>query len=483
MRSTTAYVSARPRYGLVDVVGLMIRELPMMIGVFLLIFILGAAAVWFTQKKAYTATASVFAGVGQEYVYQPRVGTAERGQAPQVDEVVQAEAAIIRSQEVKRRVVRALGVEAFQSRPSTQPAAKQEADAIKAMDDGLGVGVAPSNPVISVTYEANDAATAARILNAVLQQYLAYRREVVFQSGDTRAIDAQRQAFESELADADDAYDQFLVSNDIGDFATAKATLAATYQTIFAERLSVQGQLNQASQRLATLVAQQQGAPAEIALQQDLNVAAQDQVLQLRTEREQLLSRYQPDAQPVRDIDARIAQLQGYVGGGDTVGVKEVRTGPNPVWVELETTRINTQAERDSLSARLAVLDRQVADIRARQLRLTQIESENATLAGNREVLSASVREFQQRATQSRADNELVRAGADNVRVIEGAQEPSRGKSLRIPLLAGVFLLAGFTALCIGLLRVFTRSGFVTPGSAGRTLEMPVLAVAPMKAR
>jgi hypothetical protein len=45
-----------------------------------------------------------------------------------------------------------------------------------------------------------------------------------------------------------------------------------------------------------------------------------------------------------------------------------------------------------------------------------------------------------------------------------------------------VFLFAGFTALCAGLLRVFTRRGYVTPASAGRTLEMPVLAVAPMKA-
>ena len=45
------------------------------------------------------------------------------------------------------------------------------------------------------------------------------------------------------------------------------------------------------------------------------------------------------------------------------------------------------------------------------------------------------------------------------------------------------FLFAGFTALCVGLLRVFTRRGFTTPGSAARTLELPVLAVAPMKTR
>jgi hypothetical protein len=49
--------------------------------------------------------------------------------------------------------------------------------------------------------------------------------------------------------------------------------------------------------------------------------------------------------------------------------------------------------------------------------------------------------------------------------------------------LAAAFLFAGFTALCVGLLRVFLRKGYATPAAAGRTLELPVLAVAPMKAR
>ena len=79
MRST-AHVTTRPRYGVLDVIGLLFRELLLMIVVFVVILGLGFAAAM-TLKKSYTATGSVFAGVGQEYVYQPRVGTAERGQA------------------------------------------------------------------------------------------------------------------------------------------------------------------------------------------------------------------------------------------------------------------------------------------------------------------------------------------------------------------------------------------------------------------
>lgn len=479
----TATFSARPRYSLLDVAGLLLKQLALMLAVFLVVFLIGAAFVM-TLKKSYTAYASVFTGVGQEYVYQPRVGvTTDRGQAPPSDEVARTEATIMGSHEVKIRVVEALTPEGVLGPAGPGGSPPTTMAALKALDSSLKIGTAPGEAVITASYQSDDAERAARVLNTVIDEYLAYRREVVFADRNTEALRAQREVFEADLAEADAAYETFLHSNDIGDFVAARAALATTHQTVYADRLSVQALLNQTSRRLATLEAQLAVTPAEIVLQQDLNISAQDELLRLRTEREGLLARYTPDSQPVRDLEARINQLQAHVATGQAVGAKEVRTGPNPIWTELETTRVNTLAERDSLAARLLVLDRQLTTLRARQTELTALESSNATLAGEREVLSASIRDFQQREAQSRADSGLVRAGADNVTVIGRAAAPLAGKSLKAPLLAALFLFAAFTALCVGLLRIFLRRGFSTPASAGRTLEMPVLAVAPMKAQ
>ncbi|MFN3669555.1 MAG: GumC family protein [Brevundimonas sp.] len=478
---TTAYTTVRPRYGVFDVIGLLFRELILMIVVFLLVFAIGAAAV-LMLKKSYTATASVYAGAGSEYVYQPRIGPIERSQPLEADAVAQAEAAILGSLEVKRRAVRAVGPEVILGPRARGTPAAQETAALKVLDAGLGVGVTPGSAIISASYESDDPIRAAQVLNAVVDQYLVQRRQV-FAGGSTPAYAQQRAAFEEDLTTADEAYNAFLASNDLGDFATAKATLAATYQTTYAEALSLRAQLNQASRRLSTLEAQLAQQPAEVVLQQDLNVSAQDQILQLRTQREALLSRYTPDAQPVRDIEQQIADLQAYVATGTTVGAREVRTGPSTIFTEIETARINAAADRDGLAARLAVAEGQLTQLRARQAELTRLESVNANLSGNREVLTTLVRDFQQRESAARADSALVAAGADNVNVIERAEAPTRGSSLKVPLLAAVFLFAGFTALCVGLLRVFTRRGYVTPASTGRTLDMPVLAVAPMKAR
>lgn len=475
----TAGTGTRPRYGVLDVVALLLREWMVMGAVFLAICAIGLGAT-FLLKKTYTAAASLFVGVGQEYVYQARVGTPQPSIPPSAAEVAQSEAAILNSLEVKQRVVRAMGIESFQDKPVTNPTAEDEAKAVKAMTSALSVDITPLSPVIALSYKSDDPRRSAQVLNTVIDQYLTYRREV-FQDRATPAIRSRREAFEDELETADRAYEEFLRSHQIGDFATARATLAASYQTIFTERLSVQAQLNQTAQRLTTLSNQLFNMDREIPLQQDLNVSAQDQILQLRTQREQLLSRYQADAAPVQEIEAQIRRLQTYVDTGTAVGAKEVRVGPNPVWVQLEAQRATTAAERDSLGARLAVLDRQLAEINQRQARLNDLESRNATLSGNREVLSQSVREFQLREAQSRADNELVTAGADNVTVIERAQPPAEGKSLKLPLLALVILFAGFTALSVGLLRVFLRRGVWTPSSAERTFGVPVLAVAPAK--
>ncbi len=478
---TTAYTTVRPRYGFLDVVGLLFRELLLMIVVFLLVFAIGTAAV-LTLKKSYTATASVYAGVGQEYVYQPRVGTTERGQPLEADAVALSEAQILGSLAVKQKTVEALGADAILGPGARGTPAEKKAAALKALDAGLGVGTTAGSAIISVSYAAGDPARAATVLNAVIDQYLVQRR-AVFRDRATPAIAAQREAFEDDLARADAAYQAFMTSNNIADFATAKAALAANYQTKSAEVLSLRAELNQAARRLSTLEAQLAQQPAEVVLQQDLNVSAQNQILELRTQREALLSRYTPEAQPVKDIDQQIADLQAYVATGTTVGAKEVRTGPSTVFTAIETARITAAADRDGLAGRLAVAERQLDQLRSRLADLTRLESTNATLAGNREVLTANIREFQQREVQARADNALVAAGADNVTVIERAEAPTRGSSLKAPLLALVFLFAGFTALCVGLLRVFTRRGYVTPASTGRTLEMPVLAVAPMKAR
>jgi uncharacterized protein involved in exopolysaccharide biosynthesis len=91
-------------------------------------------------------------------------------------------------------------------------------------------------------------------------------------------------------------------------------------------------------------------------------------------------------------------------------------------------------------------------------------------------VLEEQVKQFSTREASARAQNELNRTSNDNIRVIERANVPTRGTSMKKLAGLGALLFAGITALMAGLVRAFSRSSFPTPASVGRTLGLPVLA-------
>lgn len=473
--------SSRPRHGLDDLVTLVWRERLLMLIVFIVLFGLGAAAA-LTLPKTYTAHSSLLVQMGQEYVYEPRAGDAARGAIPEMTDVVQAEAAILSSAGLYQRVVEAVGADTILGAGARGTAQERTAAAVVALGRGLQIGTSPDTGVIQLSYKDRDSATAARILNQIVASYQTYRREV-FRDTTTPLLAEQRDAIERQQNDTDRAYEQFLRDNDIGDFSMAREAIGGTYQAVYAEKMSVEAQLRQADGRLAALRAEMATVPPQITLQEDLNLSVQTQIVELRANREALLGRYQPDAAPVLDIDAQIAQLEALSTSGAGSGVRDQRLGPNPVWQDLELDRARAQAERDSLAARHAVLSRQVADLEERQARLVSLESENGALTAEREVLSSAYRDFTARQVQSSASADLARGGDDSVRVIAAANPPDRASSLRKPILILAFLFAAFTAFCAGLLRVFLGRRFVTAGSVSRTLDLPVLAVTPAKGR
>jgi uncharacterized protein involved in exopolysaccharide biosynthesis len=480
--------TVRVRYSAGDVAGLMWRDIGLIAVVFALLFALGGAAAMFLPKT-YTARSSLLVGLGQEYVYEPRTGTTATGSAPQIEDIVSSEVEILNSDALKRRVVARVGLATISpklaaARAAADPAKRAQIDAaaIKAITDGLGIHAPPKTGAIRLTFKHKDPQAAARILNALVSEYLVYRKQV-FRDSSAPELARQREAFEARLADANAEYDTFLQSHGIGDFPGDKASLTTLYTAVLTERFMVEAKLREDQGKLAGLQPGLSQTPSEIGLQRDIDMSAPAKLTALRVERQDLLSRYRPDSQPVRDIDAKIAELQRLIASGGANGDKDRRVGANPVWQAIEQTRIQLESEIASLISRRAELQRQIESITARQQELTRLESQYQNLAVEREVLAQNVKDFAVKQENARAASEMEAASEDNIRVIETAQAPGAGESLRKIAFVPAFLFAGFTALCVGLLRVFTRPGFASAEVAERTLDLPVLATATMKGR
>ena len=457
-----------------------------MIVIFAVIAVLGLAAA-LTMKTSYPANSSVLVRLGQEYVYEPRAGDAARGAVPDSDQLIQSETEILGSAALKQKVIDRLGLARIYPALATKyasatPASKKLiiGQAIHALETNTKIETAPGTPIIRISFTSEDPQTAALVLNTLLEEYLIYRRTVLTDP-TSPALEQQRTAFEARLAEADRAYEDFLNNNRIGDFVAEKASLGQLQAQIETQKYQNAAQLRDRIGRLAALDAQLTGVSQEVGLYRDISSAASDKLAALKVQREDLLSRYRNDARPVQELDAQIAQLEAGMAAGRTHADGARRIGVNPVYQTLQTEKIQLTAEVAALKQADAALNEQVDQLTQRRLKLAELEPQFQELSLDRDVLQANVRDYTVKEEQSRAAQEIAARTNDNIRIVSRATPPSKGKSLKKPVMVLALLFAAFTAVCAGLLRMFLRPGLPTAQSASRTLDLPVLGAAPFK--
>ena len=477
--------ASRPRYTATDVGALLWRDRFLMFAVFVVLLAIGLG-VALTMQTRYPAHASLLVRLGPEYVYQPNVGDAGRGAIPTNDQLVQSEVEILNSQELRRRVIDELGMaevmpsraKAYADAPAAKKVQLREA-AAAAMGTNLKVDTAPDSDVVRVTYTDTDPRRASLVLNRLLDDYMAYRASVL-QGPSQPVLDQQLKNFEGQLADADADYVKFLTDNQITDFDAEKTSLNNLQSSLTDESYRVQARLKEIDGRLGEIGRQISSVSPEIKLYQDSDPAAASKLLQLKIDRQDLLSRYTATSQPVRDVDEKIASLQALMarGAGQSPGAS--RVGINPLYQTVQTEQIQLNAEAASLRDRQAALADQLGQIGARRQKLNEVEPQYLTLTQNRNLLQDDVKGLIQKQQEAQAQGVAGR-GFGTVRVVERPTPPAAGKSLKKPVLLLAFVFAAFTALCVGLARLFTRKGFPTAASASRTLDLPVLASAGYK--
>jgi uncharacterized protein involved in exopolysaccharide biosynthesis len=478
--------SLRARYSGGDIIVLVWRERFAMLGVFLIAAMLGvAAATW--VKPNYPAQSSLLVRLSSEYVYNPRVGDAARGAVADSEQVIQSEVAILSSNSIKEKAIQDIGLARIYPKLgaayATADLTKQHAimgAAIKQMSTKLKIVTAPDTSVVRVTYSNHDPLVAALVLNTLIDEYLKYRTTVL-SAHDAGVLGDERQDFQKRLDAADAAYEKFLSDNGIGDFEAEKASLGQLYTQLLTDSYSVQAQLSEAQGRLGVTTREAAQAPAQIGLYQDIDHTSADKLVQMRVDRQDLLSRYTPDSQPVKDIDRRIAELATISASGGAAGAGARRVGVNPVYQSLVTEKNQLQAEAVSLQARQAAIAAQIAQVARRRQQLAALEPQYQDLARQRDVLATNVRNFAAREQESQAQQTIAQSGDSAVRVVERAFVPSTGASLMAPLMGLALAFAAFVALCFGFLRAFTRPGFPTAGAAARMLRLPVLATTHMR--
>lgn len=476
---------ARPQLGAADFAVLIWRAKGLMAAVFLPIATLGLL-IALQMPQTYTASSRLLATLDDFYVYRPLAGGDAAGVSLEQEQIIQAELEILQSPVIAQRVLRQIGLERVypdlaqaRTRAITrgrQPAEQIERNAflagVEALQENLKVSAAPETPIIHARFEHKEAGTSAEVLNAMIETYLRYRAELLTDTLPD-GFATQREAFQDRLDAAEADISAFLENHGITDFDAERARIAGQLDAVETDLLTARSRLSAVAGQLASL--RQQLAETE----RDVDIFVEDtteqRLVELRLEREDLLSRYTEQSQPVRAIDQRIAQIEAFLARQqDPVGT--VRRGRNPVHQALATETATLEGQARSLREQVSELERQASELRARQALLVSLAPQWQALQRTRDLAARGVVDYATRETEARTRSQLAQQNADNIRVLEPARAPIEGDSLRLPVAVLSILLAGFTALMAGLAWIFTRRGLPTPAALSRTSGLPVLA-------
>ncbi|MEE2566789.1 GumC family protein [Hyphobacterium marinum] len=413
--------------------------------IFAVVFLAGAVASIVLLKPSFQAHSRLLVLLDEA---DPTPGAAGSGGAFMLEQVLQSEAEILNSDAVRRRAVEFIGPAVILGESGN------EADALKVLRDGFSINRAPNASVLIPVFEHADPDVAALSLNAVVDSYLSYRVEVLVGDGVGGVVGRRAQA-SAALESAQDALDQFLISNGLSDFEADRTAAVERVQSLRNAILTAEAERLAATAGAAAIAERLANVPESI--EHYVENGASNRLLDLRLERESRLARYQADAPPVVAIEREISELEAFIEEGGANGMGQRRVGANPVRQGLESEQLRLESVAASETRRITTLRSQLNEAESLVARMRGLTPEYQRLSQNVTATAEAAALLATQQAEAQARSNAAPGSEDSVRVIERAVPPAEGSSLKKLGVAAAFLFAAALALFAGLLRGYWR--------------------------
>lgn len=512
------------RHTLRDVLIVVFRERRFILGVFSLIL---AAGVLVSLKlgTVYTAEARVLVLPSRDYVLRPEVGDLGVNMAMGDDRIVRSETEIFKNSQLVERVIEEIGLDQFypdsgvsgsevqdswlarrwralrglfgDAEPPAgatgdlgpDPLAEQERkrldQAVVRFTASLDVLPVKDSSVIHLTFSDRNPGIAADALNRLILVYLEQRRSV-FELSRSQVFIQQRDNFAQRLNRAEQDLEAFKLKYDISAFADQKSLLLRQQAEVQNDKMDTATRLREVEGRLNTIRGQLATVPKDIPLyaesgQQDARDTARATLVTLEARRNELLTKFSETSKFITDLDDQLVKLRAIVTDTPPKQSLSRRTGRNPLYDELNADLVRREGEAAALGARQKSLDAQLTRLTQRLAEFDRLERDFNALMLQRTLLEKNLQTYAQKAEEALIQEELDRQKTANVRVIEQAQTPRQGRSLRMIVLTLALVGGLVIALALAFLKDFFREVLISPEDAERALRLPVLVAAALK--
>src|SRR5262245_5324732 len=323
----------------------------------------------------------------------------------------------------------------------------------------------PSN-IIDVAYQSSDPAWAQEFVNRLMQAYVEHHAKLQQITEAQDFFNQQSEILKKKLAASE------------SDLRTAReraGTLAGQQAEVHERLNEFNAELSRA--RIARVEQEKRMGFLERTLAGKGGRVATPELIELESKRSDLIGKYKPDSERVKDVDNQIARLRNAIAGYDsfTAGPKGDGAGTNA-----GTDLVANRATLAALQGRETALAKEADDYKKKADFLDSQGFDLARLERQVKLDEETYLSYVRSAEQSRLSNAVEQSKLLRLRIVEEAPlpleavAPKKGRILLFALLGGLLLSIG-----LGLARDHLDSTVKSSADVRRYAHLDTLVALP----
>jgi uncharacterized protein involved in exopolysaccharide biosynthesis len=282
----------------------------------------------------------------------------------------------------------------------------------------LDASVIKRSNIIEVEFRSHDRQWTKDFLDRLMSRYLEFHASLSHDPQAEKFYAQQTKLLKDRLEQSEAAVRDFQLKTGIGNLDEQKRVLIARISDLQNTEAKTDAQISGNQQEVTAIQSQMSKTPERIQKEtrQEQNLALQQlkpQVMQLRAERAELLTRYLPTSERIKEIDAKVAAEEKILDNENHLEVNEQLTDVNPVWItmqtDLKTTAASVASEkgsRDELEKQIGDANQQLAALVTNGVQLQRLQRQAAS---DSEAYEAYVRKTEEaRASEGLNSNKIL---------------------------------------------------------------------------
>lgn len=347
----------------------------------------------------------------------------------------------------------------------------------------LDASVIKRSNIIDIEFRSHDRRWTKDFLDRLMSRYLEFHASLSHDPQAEKFYEQQTQLLKDRLEKSEAQLRDYQLKTGIGNLDEQKRVLIARISDLQNTAAKTDAQVSGSQQQIAALQSQLGSTPQRIQKESrsEQNLALQQlkpQVMKLRAERAELLTRYQPGSERIKEIDAKLASEESILDHENHLEVNEQLTDVNPVWITMQTdlktantSAASGKATRDELDKQIEAANQQLSALITNGVEMQRLQRQAST--DSDAYLSYVRKQEEARASEELSSNKIL-----NVSVAQPPIVPVIPSFPSVPLnLAFGLVLASLFAGAAAYWAEESDSKIYSSGVVSHLTGLPIVAV------